>query len=308
MFKIEKYNGLVAAPFTPMDKNGKVNFEMIPDYYDFLEKNGVAGAFINGSTGEGASLTNKEREAQALKWSECLNNGGKMRVINMVGGTSYDECIEHALLSRQLGLSAIAMVAPYYFKPADDSYLAEFVARIGESVPDMPVYFYHIPVLTGVYHQMYGFLKKISEMLPNFAGIKYTDENIMDFHLCLNFKNSKYDLLWGRDECLLSVFTIGCRGVIGSTYNYAAPLYHKLIKAFDDGDLEEARRLQRISVGIVQLLGKYGGMGTGKAFMKYIGMDCGKYRLPVRNLTDIMYEDFVKDVEQLNMQDLFSKK
>jgi N-acetylneuraminate lyase len=72
--------------------------------------------------------------------------------------------------------------------------------------------------------------------------------------------------------------------------------------------MKEARRLQLISVRIVQLLGKYGGMATGKAFMRLVGIDCGKFRSPVKNLTDKMYEDFVKDVEQLKVADLLSKK
>ncbi len=307
MFRIIKFEGLVAAPFTPMDKNGNLNLEMIPRYYNFLEKNGVAGAFINGSTGEGVSMTQREKQAQAQKWAGCLKNGGKMRIINMVGGTSYNECIENAVFSYEAGLSAIAMVAPYYFKPADESQLAEFVAKVGEAVPGMPVYFYHIPVLTGVSLSMFSFLKKISSMLPNLAGIKFTHEDLMDFHLCLDFMDGKYDILWGRDESMLSAFAIGCRGVIGSTYNYAAPLYYELIKAFNAGNMKEARRLQLISVRIVQLLGKYGGMATGKAFMRYVGIDCGKFRSPVKNMTDKMYEDFVKDVEQLNIADLLSK-
>jgi hypothetical protein len=56
MLKINKFEGLVAAPFTPMDPKGNLNPGMIPEYYSFLEKNGVAGAFINGSTGEGVSM------------------------------------------------------------------------------------------------------------------------------------------------------------------------------------------------------------------------------------------------------------
>ena len=44
--EIKKYQGLVAAPFTPMDKKGNLNTDMVPEYYDFLAKNGVIGAFI----------------------------------------------------------------------------------------------------------------------------------------------------------------------------------------------------------------------------------------------------------------------
>lgn len=56
-----KFEGLIAAPFTPMDKNGDVVTDLIPEYFNFLNKNGVAGVFINGSTGEGVSLSQRER-------------------------------------------------------------------------------------------------------------------------------------------------------------------------------------------------------------------------------------------------------
>ncbi len=308
MIKIDKYEGLVAAPFTPMDNEGNLNLEMVPEYYSFLEKNGIVGAFINGSNGEGVSLTQKERQIHASEWAGCLKKGGKLRIINLVGGTSYNECIENAIFSAEAGLSAIALLAPYYFKPFNEIQLAEFVARVGESVPGTPVYFYHMPLFTGVNMSMIGFLEKISAMLPNFAGIKYTQQDFMDFMLCLNYDNGKYDLLWGRDECILSALVTGCKGSVGSTYNYAAPLYHALIKAFNDGNLDDARKLQQKSIDVIALLGKYGGIATGKAFMKYIGMDCGKFRAPVKNMTAKMYEDFVKDVDNLKLTSFFSKK
>ncbi len=305
---IQKYEGLVAAPFTPMDKDGNINYDMIKPYYDFLEKNGVIGAFINGSTGEGASLTQKEKQLQAEKWAGCLRSGGRVRVINLVGGTSYSECIENAVFSSEIGISAIAVLAPYYFKPVDADHLVDFVARIGESVPQMPVYFYHIPSLTGVYMPMLSFLEKITSRLPNFTGIKYTHEDFVDFLSCLNFRNGAFDLLWGKDECLLPALSLGCKGGVGSTYNYAAPLYHDLIRAFNEGYLAEARRLQQISINMIGVFGKYGGIATGKAYMKYTGLDCGAFRSPLRNVTGEMYEKFVNDVRDLEMDHWFSKR
>jgi N-acetylneuraminate lyase len=308
MHKIIKYEGLVAAPFTPMHKDGNLNADLIPEYYSFLEKNGINGAFINGSTGEGPSLTQKEKMIQAEKWIECYKAGGKVRIINLVGGTSYKECIENAIFSYESGISAIAIVAPYYFKPSDINQVAEFCATIGESVPEMPVYYYNIPVLTGVNIQMLGFLEKISTMLPNFAGIKFTHEDFMDFKSCLEYKDGIFDLLMGKDECMLSALVLGCKGAVGSTFNYAAPLYHRLINAYNKGNLAEARQLQQSSINMIRLLDKYGGMATGKAYMKFIGLDCGSFRSPLKNLTNDMYKEFVKDVQQLNMADLFSKR
>jgi N-acetylneuraminate lyase len=200
------------------------------------------------------------------------------------------------------------VVAPYYYKPADIARLAEFVALIGEAVPEMPVYFYHIPDMTGVKLPMLDFLEKISGMLPNFTGIKYTGEDLMDFMSCLNFRKGTFDILWGRDEYMLAALALGCRGMVGSTYNYAAPLYHALIKAFGEGDLPEARRLQQLSIDMIRLLDKYGGISTGKAYMKLAGLDCGKFRPPVKNMTYEMFEAFVKDVDNLGMDHLFSIK
>jgi N-acetylneuraminate lyase len=308
MLKIRKYEGLIAAPFTAMDPHGELSPGIIPEYYSFLEKNGIAGAFINGSTGEGVSLTQKEKQTNASGWAACLRAGGKVRVINLVGGTSYQECIENAIFSLEEGLSAIAVIAPYYFKPVSDTALAEFVARVGEAVPDIPVYFYHIPVLTGVNLPMAGFLKKISDMLPNFAGIKYTHEDFMDFQLCLNYRGGTYDMLWGRDECMLSALVLGCKGAVGSTYNYAAPLYHSLIDAFNRGDLVVARQLQLKSIEMIALLDKYGGIATGKSFMRYIGMECGEFRLPVKNSGRKLYDLFSDDVRNLGIEELLSKK
>jgi N-acetylneuraminate lyase len=308
MVTINKFEGLVAAPFTPMDPSGNLNPGIIQEYYSFLEANGIAGAFINGSTGEGVSLTQEEKQINASAWADCLRAGGKVRVINLVGGTSYRECIENAIFSKELGLSAIAVLAPYYFKPVNDGQLAEFVAKVGEAVPEMPVYFYHIPVLTGVSMPMAGFLPKISQILPNFAGIKYTHEDFMDFLTCLHYKDGTYDMLWGRDECMLSALVLGCRGAVGSTYNYAAPLYHSLIDAFNNNDLVLARQLQQKAIDMIALLGKYGGIATGKAFMRYIGMECGEFRLPVLNMDRGAYDNFAEDVKLLGIEDLLSKR
>jgi N-acetylneuraminate lyase len=307
MLKFKKFEGLVAAPFAPMDEKGHIRPEFIPEYYTFLERNGIAGAFINGSTGEGPSLTTMEKQAIASEWAACLKRGGKVRVINLVGGTSVPECIDNALFSHEEGLSAIAVVSPYYFRPDDSEQLASFVSAIGEAVPEMPVYFYHIPSLTGVGMPMAGFLSRIADRLPNFAGIKYTHEDFMDFLECLNFRGGAYDMLWGRDECLLPALALGCRGAVGSTYNYAAPLYHAIIDAFTSGDLELAAQLQQRAVKMIALLGKYGGIATGKAFMKFIGMDCGDFRLPVRNMDGKMYKQFAEEVKSLGMEEYFSK-
>jgi N-acetylneuraminate lyase len=99
---------------------------------------------------------------------------------------------------------------------------------------------------------------------------------------------------------------LGARAGVGSTFNYAAPLYYQLIDAFDNGGLAKARQLQQLSIDMIRLLGKYGGIATGKAYMRYIGFECGEFRLPIKNMSNEAYKAFEKDVQGLQMQELFS--
>ena len=305
--KIEHLRGLIAAPFTPMHADGSLNLDIIPLYYKTLKTNGVTGAFICGSTGEGVSLTLIEKKQVAEAWAEATTNEPDFKVITLVGGTCLADCIELSRHARSVNLFAVAMTAPFYFKPADVAALAEVCAQVANSVPDLPFYYYHIPVLTGVSFSMIELLRKLDNRLPNLAGIKYTHEDFMDFLSCMHFANGRYDMLWGRDENFLSALVLGARGAVGSTYNYAAPLYHQLMDAYEHNDLETARRKQQTAIDMISLLGKYGGIGTGKAFMKLIGIDCGDFRLPVKNMTAPTFEIFSKDVAQIKFDSFRSR-
>ena len=304
---IEKLKGLVAAPFTPMNDDGSLNLSTIADYYSFLKENGVIGAFICGSTGEGVSLTTAEKKSVAEAWALATVNDENFKVITLVGGTCLEDCRELARHARETGLYAVAFTSPFYFKPTTVDLLADCCQSIAEVVPDMPFYYYHIPVLTGGNYPMIELLQAVNGRIKNFAGIKYTHEDLMDFLSCFLFADKKFDLLWGRDESMLSALAAGATGSVGSTFNYAAPLYLDLIDAFNKGDLETAQALQQDSIDMIRLLGKYGGIATGKAYMKIVGMDCGKFRLPVQNMSEEEFGLFQKDVESLAFDTYCSK-
>ncbi|WP_295231963.1 dihydrodipicolinate synthase family protein [Sediminibacterium sp.] len=302
-----KLQGLISAPFTPMHPDGSLNLALIPHYYDLLKSNGVTGAFICGSTGEGVSLTKEEKKAVAEAWAVCTKNDPAFSAMPLLGGTCIADAKELALHAQAIGLDAVSFTAPSYFKPANVDVLAACCKEIAAAVPDMPFYYYHIPVLTGVGFAMYDLLKAVDGLIPNFAGIKYTHEDFMDYLSCLQYKNGQYDMVWGRDENMLPALAIGTKASIGSTYNYAAPLYHALIDAFNNGDLTQAQILQQQSIDMIRLLGKYGGIATGKAYMKLIGLDCGSFRLPVKNMDAAAFEQFKKDVALLGFEQYSSK-
>jgi N-acetylneuraminate lyase len=304
----QRIRGLVAAPFTPMHEDRSLNIALIPEYYQFLKHNKITGAFICGSTGEGVSLTMQEKKDVAQAWADCTKNDDDFKVLLFIGGTCMSDCIELAKHAQQVGLYAISFTAPFYFKPDDVATLASCCKEIAASVPDMPFYYYHIPVFTGVNFPMIDLLKNVDGKIPNFAGIKYTHEDFMDFLSCIHFQNGKYDMLWGRDENLLPALAVGVKGAVGSTYNYAAPVYYHLIEAFNTHDIKRAQALQQQSIDMITLLGKYGGgIPIGKAYMKLVGLDCGGLRQPMKNISDENFELFEKDTEQINFSSFCSR-
>lgn len=290
-----------------MQEDGGLDLNLIPAYYQFLKANGIAGAFICGSTGEGVSMTAQEKMAVAEAWALATQQDPDFKIITLLGGTSLAECRELARHAQDTGLYATSFTAPFYFKPADVQMLAETCRKVAEAAPDLPFYYYHIPVLTGVHFPMLRLLQEIDGMIPNFTGIKYTHEDFMDYLSCLHFRNGKYDMLWGRDENWLAALALGAKGAVGSTYNYAAPLYRAITEAFQAGDLQRARRLQQQSIDMISLLGKYGGIATGKAFMKLVGLDCGAFRLPVKNMTHEAFLRFEQEVRALGFESYCSR-
>lgn len=305
--RFRKLAGLIAAPFTPLHRDGSLNPDAVEDYYQLLKFNGVSGAFICGSTGEGSSLTQEEKMQLVEAWQDCAGSDPAFQVIVLVGGNNLEECESLASFSESKGIDAISFTAPSYFKPQNIEVLADCCERVAAKAPGTPFYYYHIPALTGVNFPMYDLLNSIHGRIENFAGIKYTHEDMMDYLSCLHFKEGHFNILWGRDETYLAALACGAPGAVGSTFNYAAPLYHDLKEAFSAGNLVRARQLQQQSIDMIRLLGKYGGIGTGKAFMKAIGFDCGAFRLPVLNLDEKAYQLFQEDLQKIGFSSFCSR-
>ena len=292
-----RLNGLVAAPFTVMQADGGLNLNLIEQQAKMLADNGVRGAFICGTTGEGFSLTTEERMLVAERWVAAAPK--QLKVIVHVVQNSIGESRKLAEHAARIGAHAIASIGSTFFRPSTTERLVEFCAPVAEAARSLPFYYYHMPAMTGVNPPMTEFLRLGAKRIPNLAGIKFTDENLMSYAQCLNFDNGRFNILFGRDEILLAALSLGATGAVGSTYNYMAPIYQQLIAAFQAGDLKTARRWQMLSIQIIAVMARYGGLPAGKAMMKLVGLDCGPVRPPLQNLTPEEFEAFRQDLERM---------
>ncbi len=290
--------GLVAATHTPFHADGSLNLDIVEKQAAHLLAKGVGHAFIGGTTGESSSLTLDERRALSERWM-AVTRGSALRVIVHVGANCLADARTLAAQTEKLGAIAVSALAPSYFKPGSAATLVDCIAEIAAAAPSLPFYYYEIPLLTGVNLPPSQVLAQAAARVPNFAGLKFTSNNLMEYQLCRAFRDGAYDMPFGFDEMLLGALALGATGAVGSSFNFAAPIYTRLIAAFERGDLAAARAEQMRSVRTIQTLAGPGYMAAAKATMQMLGVDVGPARLPHARLTDEQTKKLQSDLEAL---------
>lgn len=280
-----RFTGLIAAAHTPLAADGSLNPDVVERQAEYFLQSGVAGVFVAGTTGECHSLSLDERFQLGRRWVDVASGTG-LKVILHVGHHSQPDAVELARQAGQIGADGIAAMAPGYFLPRSIDALLDFCAPIACAASGLPFYYYDIPGMTGVRFPTVEVLERGGTRIPNLCGVKFSNTDIRQLHACVDLDGGRFDVLYGCDEALLSSLVLGVRGAVGSTYNFAAPLYLRLLSAFDAGDLQEARRLQARSVRMVATIARYDFLPASKWLMSLLGVDCGPVRAPLSNLSE----------------------
>lgn len=280
--KFNHLGGLIPAPHTPLHPDGSLNVAQVPRQVEHYVASCVHGAFVGGTTGEGLSFSFDERVQLAQAWLDAAR-GTNLSIIIQVGGNCLSECERMAQRAAELGAAGIAALAPCFFRPQNVGQLLDYCRRIANSAPQTPFFFYDIPGMTQVRLPMADLLRQALE-IPNFAGLKYSNDDLTQLQECLAVAPERYRVLFGFDQFLFAGLVLGVHGAVGSTYNFAAHLYLDMMSAVKRGDLETARTLQLQSVRLIRCLERHGFMAASKAAMQLVGVPCGPVRSPLTPL------------------------
>lgn len=271
-FPKKKLRGLVAATITPMTENGEINFPVIGQYVDYLVKEqGVKNIFVNGTTGEGLSLSISERRQVAEEWVRQGRNKLDQVVIH-VGALNLKESQELAQHAAEIGADGIAVVAPFFFKSQNKVRAEEL-------------------------------LDGIQDKIPSFQGLKFSDTDLLDFGQCVDQNHQRqFALLFGVDEQLLSALVLGATGAVGSTYNYLGKKTNQMLEAFEQKDLASALNYQFRIQRFINYVTKLGfGVSQTKAIMTLVsGIPMGPPRLPLQKATQEFTANAEAKLKSLN--------
>lgn len=280
---MKKLTGLIAAPHTPFDKSNEVNLDVIDQIAELLISQGVSGIYICGTTGEGIHCSVEERKRIAERWVKASRN--RLDIIVHTGALSIVDTLELTRHADTLDILATSAIGPCFFKPGSVEDLVDYCAQVASAAPSKGFYYYHSS-MSGVDVDLEQFLIQGNERIPNLSGAKFNHSDLYEYQRCVRVAGGKFDVPFGVDEFLPAGLVVGAVGAVGSTYNYAAPLYLEIIGAFQQGDHQKVANLMDSVIAIIRVLVEYGGVAAGKVAMQLHGIDVGNPRTPIRTLSE----------------------
>ncbi|HZB96520.1 MAG TPA: dihydrodipicolinate synthase family protein, partial [Herpetosiphonaceae bacterium] len=167
---------------------------------------------------------------------------GRVPVIVQAGALTTAESVERAQIARACGVDAIALLAPYYYHYPDAALVEHFCA-IAASVPDLPVFLYNLPQRTS--HTInVGITEAVAARCANVVGEKDSSGDLQGIGAKLRLRDGRFQMLVGTDGLILPALSMGGRDAVSGHANIVPELVVTLFNAFQQGDLDGARRAQ----------------------------------------------------------------
>jgi 4-hydroxy-tetrahydrodipicolinate synthase len=262
----------VPAVVTPFRADERIDFTAWQTILDHQIAAGVDGVFIAGGQGEFFALEEEERIV-ALRFAR-QHAGGRVPVYGNVGCVTTRDTVRLAQKAEAEGLDYLVVITPYYLKPTQDE-LADHYIEVCRAVR-LPVLAYNIPERTGVDLQT-STIRRIAAACPNFVGLKDSTGKLEQIPELV----SLVSVFIGRDHMILPALKLGCAGAVTACANVAPKLFADLYRAFRQGRMEEAARLQALVDPLRQSFGLHTFPGVVKEAMIMAGLPAGPCRRPV---------------------------
>lgn len=268
---------LFVAACTPMRDDESVDLDGLATLVNADVDRGVEGVYVGGSTGEGMLLSVDERIDVARTAVQAV--GGRAPVIAHVGAMTTSDAVRLARAAETLGVEAISMIPPLYYRYSVEDVIAHYRAVI--DAVGIPFIVYNIPQFTGWDIVDGGFddLLRLSQVV----GIKHTSQNLFGAErLIARYPDVR--LINGFDELYLPALTIGATAAIGTTIGLQFDLFGSLRARVRRGDFTGARDVQvRINETIDGMV-REEVFGATKYLVGKYATDCGRCRRPLRPL------------------------
>ncbi len=268
------FKGVHVALVTPF-RDGKVDHEKLGELVEYQIATGTTGIVPCGTTGESATLTHDEHEAVIKTVVEKV--GGRCKVIAGTGSNSTDEAIALTKFAKDVGADGALVITPYYNKPTQRGLYRHFTA-VAEAAPGLPIVLYNVPGRTGV-DLLPDTVRELAE-LDSIVAIKEATGSL-DRTSDILLATEKIDVMSGDDALTLPLMSVGAIGVISVIANIDPTEMLGMVKSFQAGDVEQARRHHRAIYPVAKAMFVETNPIPVKTAVRMQGRINGEMRLPM---------------------------
>jgi 4-hydroxy-tetrahydrodipicolinate synthase len=279
---------------TPFRADGSIAFDVAIELANYLVAEGSEGLVIAGSTGEGSSLSDKEK----LELFACVAGAVEVPVL---AGSTFADTARSVELTRQVldtGVSGVLATTPAYARPSQKGIAAHFAAIA--KATELPIMLYDVPVRTG---------RKIAasttiDLVASHPNIVAMKDASCDLVAAAHYKavlGDDIDLYSGDDSVVLPFMAVGAVGIVSVAAHWAAPEFRQLVECAERGDWVTARAFnERLAPSYTfESSELYPNPMPTKAALRYLGIDVGQCRLPHAESDDTLDADAAKVVAAL---------
>lgn len=293
--KTPAFTGTCTAIITPFHQDGTINYKNFSALIHWQLQAGVDAICVCGTTGESATLSIQEH-IDVVDY--CVKEvAGRCRVIAGTGSNDTATALELSLHAQDSGADALLLVTPYYNKTTQEGLFRHYT-YVADRV-DTPILLYNVPSRTGVSFTTETYLRLSDH--PNINGVKEASGN---FSLIAKTMALCKDRLWfwsGNDDHVIPMMALGAKGVISVASNLVPEPMVQMTHRFLEGQTEEAAAIQLQYAPLIDTLFSEVNPIPLKAAMQAAGMDTGKLRLPLWQMSEMGQTALLTEMQKIGI-------
>ncbi len=290
------FRGSIVALITPFKEDKSIDEEGLRKNIRFLIEHNSSGLLACGTTGESPALTDEEKE-KVIKIT-VEETKGKIPVIAGTGTNNTEKTIKTTQKAKEIGADAALVITPYYNKPTQEGLYKHFV-EVAKSV-DIPLIIYNVPGRTGV-NISPETIEKIVKECKNVVAVKEASGNLDQTTEIIARLGDRIVVLSGDDSKTLPILSAGGKGVISVIANIIPADVEQMIRFFEQGKMEEAKRLHLKMYFLTKALFIETNPAPIKEAMNLLGMPAGPLRLPLVSVSERSREIIKRELKNYGL-------
>lgn len=244
-----RMEGIFVPHVTPFERDGEIDTNALRRLVRFWVENGLSGLVTCGSNGEAPYLLREERRKVLEVVVDEAN--GKVPVVAGTGATGTKETVQLTMDARDVGVDAVLVVTPFYFKHSNEELYAHYSAVL-EAV-DLPLIIYNVPKFTGFSLEP-TLVERLSSEYSHVIGVKDSSGSYSQITELVRLVGERISVLAGTADLALPTLALGGKGAVIAVANVAPKLCSQMYKAFKDGNWAKAWALQKTITRINEVL------------------------------------------------------